>query len=312
MLYQTTLGNKDAYTAYRAMREQAAPDGGLYVPLRLEAFDAQQLAALRDLRFSDCVAQILNRFFSSRVSGAEVAFAVGRNPVRLTAMSYRILIAQLWHNPTWQFTGMADALASCVCADKPERWSDWVQIAVRVAVLFGLFGEPALQESVPAGTAPDVAVRCGDFSAVMSAWYARKMGLPIRKILVACDPESALWELLRSGKARVDARTLPRGAERLVFDVFGAEAARRLHTARNVGGVFSLADTPEAAALRKTLFVSVVGSERAEAYRRAAGSAGGEQPDTDTAYALCVLQDYRAQGGESCPTLLLSECADRS
>ncbi len=320
MLYQTTLDNKNAYTAYRAMCAQTAPDAGAFVPFRLERFDAQRLARLQAMRFSDCVAQIINLFFSSRLNGTDVEFAVGRSPVRVTLMSYRVLIAQLWHNPSWRFAGMVDALASSACmgAVKPDQWGDFVQIAVRTAALFGLSTEPVWRSTVEEAQALDIAVRCGDFSSVMSAWYARKMGLPIRKILVACDAGSALWELLRNGKVRIaptgassDAQTLPAGMERLIFDVFGVDAARQFYAVRRRGGVYSLPDTPEAEALKDVVFACVVGSDRAEAILRTSGQTEADLLDRSAAFALGALQDYRASGGESYPALLLSERADR-
>ena len=60
MLYVTTRNNRDAYTAQRVLRENRGPDGGLYVPFREPVFSREEIDALKEKSFHQCVAEVLN------------------------------------------------------------------------------------------------------------------------------------------------------------------------------------------------------------------------------------------------------------
>ena len=68
MLYLTTRSNRDAFTAHRAIMEEHGPDGGLYIPFSLPEYTPEEIAALKEKSFSQTVADVLNMFFSSRLS----------------------------------------------------------------------------------------------------------------------------------------------------------------------------------------------------------------------------------------------------
>ena len=81
MLYVTTRNKHDAYTAHRTQLSDRAPDGGLYLPFRMVTWERQQVLALADKTFGQCVAETLNQFFACRLTGWDVDFSIGRNPV---------------------------------------------------------------------------------------------------------------------------------------------------------------------------------------------------------------------------------------
>ena len=51
MLYLTTRDKFDTHTAYRALREDRAPNGGFYLPFRMPVFSAEELAQLKNKSF---------------------------------------------------------------------------------------------------------------------------------------------------------------------------------------------------------------------------------------------------------------------
>ena len=77
MLYLTTRDKFDTYTVYRTLHEDTAPNGGLFFPFRLPAVS---LETLKGKTFCECVADVLNLFFSAGLTGKEVEFSVGRYP----------------------------------------------------------------------------------------------------------------------------------------------------------------------------------------------------------------------------------------
>ena len=78
MLYATTRSKVATYTAQRALKEERAPDGGLYVPTSLPCFTHEELTALLREEPAEIVARILNGFFKTKLGRLDVEFALGK------------------------------------------------------------------------------------------------------------------------------------------------------------------------------------------------------------------------------------------
>lgn len=319
MLYITTRNIKDACTASWPLNHDRAPDGGLYAPYHLPVFEKEQMEALARQSFGETVAQILNLFFSCGLTGFEVDLCIGRSPIKLRAMSRRILVAELWHNPRSSYAYAQACLFDRILDHKPQqsKCTDWVRIAIRISILFAVYGQLLQNGMVNAQEKLDISVVSGDFSAPMAAWYARKMGLPLGTIICTCGENGSLWDLIRrgefntgtvakkTGKAELDI-TRPDSLERLIHETLGSEAVKRYLTACEKGRVFVL-DEEERSCLSEGLFASVVGEGRVNALVQSVVNTNAYTMDFMTAMSCGGLQDYRSSTGESCMTLLLSE-----
>lgn len=317
MLYVTTRSNRDAYTAQRALCENRAPDGGLYLPFRMPRFTPEDIGALSEKPFSARVADILNLLFNTRLSGYDVEFCVGRYPVRLAPMSHRILMGESWHNPEGTFSHMTRSLAGRIRADGTPQAGDWTQIGIRIAVLFGIFGDLIREGIAGNGQSVDISVVSGDFSAPMSAWYARAWGLPIGNIVCCCNENNRVWELLHQGQLRTDGVsvttatpeadvTLPVGLERLICACGGYPEALRYVDACRQGGVYCPNDGL-LAEMRQGIGVSVVSGKRMESTIPSVYATNSYLLSPYSALAYAGLLDYRARTGESRWGLILAE-----
>ena len=188
----TTRNNRDAYTAQRVLRENRGPDGGLYVPFREPVFSREEIDALKEKSFHQCVAEVLNRLFNTKLTRWDVEFCVGRYPVRLMNLPQRIIAGECWHNPEWTFDHLAHILAEQLRGGCPGADGGWAKTAVGIAVLFGTFGEFARAGITEHEKRVDIAVVCGNFDLPMSAWYARAWGLPIGNIICCCNENGNL------------------------------------------------------------------------------------------------------------------------
>jgi threonine synthase len=103
VLYVTTRNDTDVYTAQRVLRSRRGPDGGLFIPFRLSRLSREEVLALGQKSFGSCVAQALNLFFNTRLTGFDVDLAAGRYCVRLEKNNQRIILAECWHNPSQKF-----------------------------------------------------------------------------------------------------------------------------------------------------------------------------------------------------------------
>ncbi len=303
MLYITTREKTDAYTVYRVLRESAGKDGGLYLPFRMPHFSAEELGELNNKSFGQCVAEILNLFFSCRMTGWDVEFAIGRHPVKMASVNQRVMAAQLWHNQESSFEKLEKTLTERICPEGVVPPS-WVIIATRIAVLFGTYGEMLRA----GGTEPkkdfDVALPAEDFAWVMAVWYGRSMGLPIANIICGCYGSSAVWELLHLGEVHTE--KLPQETERLVFGTLGTEAAKRFAAISEQAGLYILG-AEELEQLRRGLFAAVVSRDRLESAIPSVYRTGGYVLSPNGALAYSALQDHRARTGGSRPAVVLED-----
>lgn len=312
MLYITTRNDRDTFTAQRVMRENRGPDGGMYLSFRRMNLTAGDLKALAAMSFGERVAQTLNRLFDCKCTGLDVDFCVGRSPVRLSKLGHRLLAAEVWHNPGWSYERMEKELTGLL-REEPAAPEGWLKIALRIAVLFGIYGE--LQRS--GIEIADLAVVSGDFTAPISAYYARQWGLPIGEIVCCCNENSALWDLFAHGQLRTDAVSIPTQVpeadaavpdqlERLVYEAGGTAEVEKYLTVCRRGGVYA----PEEAVLgklRQGFAVSVVSSARVRGTIPSAYRTHHKVLSPGTALAYAGLMDYRAKTGNTRPAVILSE-----
>ena len=197
MLYVSTRNTTDSYTAYRVLHEDYAPDGGLFAPYRLPIFSSEEHKVFRGKTFGERVAKTLNIFFPVALSGWDVDFAIGRYPYKLTSMNHRLYIAELWHNLDGDFTFIENSLYEKLCEDEHSRKrpSHWARIAIRISFLSAICCELVILNV----SSMDFASIAGDYLFVIAAWYVRKMGFSIDKIICTSDEIGGAWDIFQKG-----------------------------------------------------------------------------------------------------------------
>jgi len=113
------------------------------------------------------------------------------------------------------------------------------------------------------------AVPSGNFGNIYAGYVARRMGLPIRRLILATNENSVLDEFFRTGRYRVRRKVHETSSpsmdiskasnfERYVFDLVGREAARVKDLWRRLDrdGEFDLSHSPYFPAVRASGFVS--------------------------------------------------------
>lgn len=303
MLYVSTRDKNDAFTAHMTLQRDYAADGGAFAPFRLPVLSAEELAVFQNMTCGECIADILRRFFPIQINGADVDFRIGRTPVRIVQMNRRILIAETWHNLERDYTCAVRTLYHLIAgAGEDTKPTNWPIVAIRIAVLFGIYRE-LLRQGLLDGTL-DVAVNSEDFSTVMAVWYARQMGLPIGTIICSCNTGSAVWDLLHHGgfnAANKEADCEVSGVERLLHGTLGSEAVQRCMQGNCQLSEISLET------VRQGFYVAVVGDSRVPAIIGSVYQTCTYLIDPAAAVSYGGLQDYRASTRESRLTLLLSD-----
>ncbi len=309
MLYVTTRNKKETYTSFKAVTDDRAPDGGSFVPFKMPFFTTEQIHSLKDSSFNQVVADVLNAFFASRLSVWDVDLCVGKNPLRLREMNYRVLLAEVWHNPKGNYAYLEEKLCSRLPgAEQAEHISDWVHTTVRIAVLFGIYGQLCAQGYLKCGDYLDIAVSGEGFTAPMACFYARQMGLPINVILCAFENDSAAWDLIHRGTFGLSggAVSLRRGIEKLISATLGDGAVDDFCQCVRTPRSYSV-NAEQLKTLSEGFYCVVAGKNRAGATVNSIFRSNAYLVDPATALCYGGLQDYRSATGNSCITLMISE-----
>lgn len=311
MLYITTKDQKDAHTAYKTLVSDCAADGGLYIPFRFPKLDDVQINKLKELTFSEVLAQILNCFFSAQMTAWDVEFAAGRNPVKMASVGRKIIVSELWHNHGASYECMERNLFKYLSKNDgiASYPTDWARIAIRIAVLFGVYSQMHQQNVVCSSESVDVVMDAGNYFEPIAAFYAKEMGLPLGKIIICCYGENAaIWDLVHRNE--IATATLPRklvlGIERLLYSVHGTEELQRFIQLSETRRIYTVNE--ELTERLADSFVSIVVSkDRLTSLANSVLKTDGYRIDEKTAMSFGAVQDYRARVGESNLTLVFSE-----
>ncbi len=119
MRFLSTAGRTSPVTLAQALLEGPAPDGGLFVPERLEPLNAADLATLESLPLTGIAAILSNRLFGSEVPGGEFADLIEDAldfPIPLATIEPGIHCLELFHGPTLAFKDVASRVMARLMA----------------------------------------------------------------------------------------------------------------------------------------------------------------------------------------------------
>ena len=326
MLYATTRSKVATYTAQRALREDRAPDGGIYVPTALPVYSREELELLCKEPAGEIVARVLNGFFNGKLGRLDVEFALGRRFFGLTGISHRIVIGELWRNTEGGIEGISRRLAERLSAQVGTAEAGmWMRIACRIAILFAMYAQLRCRGALSHTELFDAAAMTGDFEGPYALYAARRMGLPIGQIICCCNENGSFWELINRGQMKLNARVaptitpkcdaaVPAGLELLIRDRLEWDAVEQYQSLLKTGGTWYLS-AEEHRHFREGFSAAVVSDSR---IRRAIPNLYNTNGYILCPYSALVytgLMDYRSHPGPRRTALMLSEfdpreCAD--
>lgn len=307
MLYVSTRNKTDSFTAHRTLCADRAPDGGLFVPYMIPKY-------FPDGSFDQIIADVLNLYFYSNLTPRDIELCIGRQPVRLKEMSYRLLVAEFFHNPDGKYQYIEDNLYKKLAgSDMQGEITLWARITIRIALLFAAYSVVA--DELDDGC--DIAVTVGDFTTPLSVWYARQMGLPIGMIICSCNENCAAWDLIQRGEmntglAKVDTAmpdldfSCPQLLECLIYQTLGMDEAVRYSQVCESKGNYSISDD-QFSVFSAGLSAAVVSRDRIGGLISNVRSACDYRLTDRAAISYGGMQDYRARTGESKKTMIFMD-----
>ncbi|MEI3305224.1 MAG: hypothetical protein V8R40_03880 [Dysosmobacter sp.] len=161
-------------------------------------------------------------------------------------------------------------------------------------------------------------VPTGNFGDILAAYYAKRMGLPVGKLICASNRNDVLTDFLRTGvydRNRPFHTTMSpsmdilvsTNLERLLFDLSGENDAEVRGTWRALArdGRYEVSDAIKAA-LREQYWGGFCGEEETAATIGKYYQETGYLIDTHTAVAANVMEQYRAATGDKTVTVFVS------
>ncbi len=156
-------------------------------------------------------------------------------------------------------------------------------------------------------------VPSGNFGNALGAYYAKKAGLPIRKILIASNANNILTDLITTGVYDIRDRQLiltespamdilkSSNVERVLFDKFGADRTREWMESLQEEGIYTL-DKEELSRLQED-FAAI---ENSDAEGEAVIAEYASKDYLMDPHTATCLKAYRTLRDESLPTVLCS------
>lgn len=195
---------------------------------------------------------------------------------------------------------------------------NWGRLVPQIVYYISAYCELAAKGSVDLGEEINIVVPTGNFGNILAAYYAMEMGLPVNKLICASNANNVLTDFLKTGRynRNRDFYTtaspsmdilISSNLERLLYELSGndAEYIRKLMKDLAETGVYEV---------REDMFEKIKNLFAAGFCDDAGTKAAIAETfakhcylcDTHTAVAVDVYERYRAETGDSTPTLIAS------
>ena len=215
-------------------------------------------------------------------------------------------------------TGIRETLAERGYFLSSANSINWGRILPQVVYYISAYCDLVRDGRIVMGDKVNFCVPTGNFGDILAAYYAKRMGLPVGKLICASNRNDVLTDFLRTGvydRNRPFHNTMSpsmdilisSNLERLLFDLSGENDAqiREYMDALSRSGRYEVSDAIKTALTEQYWggFCDEQGTSAAIAkyYKEY-----GYLIDTHTAVAASVMEQYRAATGDKTPTVFVS------
>lgn len=193
---------------------------------------------------------------------------------------------------------------------------NWGRLAPQIVYYVSAYCDLLTEGSIKLGDKVNFCVPTGNFGNILAAYIAKKMGLPVGKLICASNTNNVLTDFLRTGEYNRNREfhltmspsmdiLISSNLERLLWLTAGSEAtAAYMESLKNTG---RYQITPEHLAAINETFVGYYADEAATAKTIHKTFVDDKYlSDTHTAVALSAAEQYAAESGESKITVVAS------
>lgn len=192
---------------------------------------------------------------------------------------------------------------------------NWGRLVPQIAYYFSGYVELVKAEQVKLGDKIFISVPTGNFGNILAAYYAFKMGLPVKKLICASNINNVLTEFFATGtynRNREFFKTITpsmdilvsSNLERLLYHESNGDykLVKRYMTELNTLGKYKI-DKKLKARLDKIFYAEYVTEDETREFIRRMQENFGYLIDTHTAVSICALSKYRGKTRDTTPVL---------
>ena len=211
---------------------------------------------------------------------------------------------------------IAEKLAENGMAFSSANSINWGRLVPQIVYYFSAYCDLVADGEIKAGDAINVCVPTGNFGNILAAYYAKEMGLPVKKLICASNSNSVLTEFLTTGvydKNREFFTTISpsmdilisSNLERLLYSMSGSENVRGWMKSLAENGRYEV-DAATLEAIKADFAAGCCDDDETKATIAEVFKSKDYLCDTHTAVAVKVYNDYKAASGDATPCVIAS------
>ena len=195
---------------------------------------------------------------------------------------------------------------------------NWGRLVPQIVYYFSAYADLLASGEIKIGDEINVVVPTGNFGNILASYYAKKMGLPIKKFICASNENNVLTDFIKTGvydKTRQFHTTISpsmdilisSNLERFLYDLSGCNDSliSNLMTQLNTVGKYEI--PADIKAVMQDLFdADFCDDKETMATIKKTYVDGGYVVDTHTAVGKCVYDKYVSRTGDTTKTIIAS------
>lgn len=195
---------------------------------------------------------------------------------------------------------------------------NWGRLAPQIIYYVSAFCDMIKQNPDVCVSGFNVVVPTGNFGNILAAYYAKKMGVPIRKLICASNANNVLTDFIRTGKYDRNRKffttispsmdiLISSNLERMLFELSGSddEMVRKIQKSLAENGTFEVNDDIKTK-LNDLFYGGCCDDEQTLKTIKETFDKYGYLCDTHTAVAVNVYEEYVSKTGDNTPTVIAS------
>ena len=211
---------------------------------------------------------------------------------------------------------MAKELAALHTKLSSANSINWGRLVPQIVYYFSAYADLLANRKIEAGDPVNFTVPTGNFGNILAGYYAKRMGLPVGKLVCASNANNVLTDFLQTGiydRQRDFYQTMSpsmdilisSNLERLLYHLTEdkAQVAAWMRELKEDGKYDASALL---SALRENFWAAFADDAATEEEIRAVYERTGYTLDTHTAVAYCAAEAYRNETGDTRPMVVLS------
>ena len=211
---------------------------------------------------------------------------------------------------------IAEKLAENSMAFSSANSINWGRLCPQIVYYFSAYCDMLASGEIKAGDEINVVVPTGNFGNILAAYYAKEMGLPIKKLICASNSNSVLTEFLTTGVYNRNREffttispsmdiLISSNLERLLYSIAGSEKVTGWMKQLSENGKYEV-DAETLEAIKAQFAAGCCNDEETKATIAKIFKEKNYLCDTHTAVAVKVYYDYKEMTGDNTPAVIAS------